>query len=55
MFDEQMCEKSLSILKVIVNQKNNVPFHIVMFYNGHVQFVILLKSQNKFIYNINDD
>ena len=36
--------KPLSVFKVIVNQKNNVPFHFVDFYNDHVPLVILLEK-----------
>jgi hypothetical protein len=35
-------------LKVIVNPKNNVPFHFVKFYNDHVHLEVLLKKKTKF-------
>ncbi len=33
------------LFKVIVNRRNNVPFHFEEFWNDHVQFVILLKTK----------
>ncbi len=46
MTDNRKC-LSINSFKVIVNRKNNVPFHFEEFYNDHVHFVILLQKKRK--------
>jgi hypothetical protein len=46
MTDNRKCS-SINSFKVIVNRKNNVPFHFEEFYNDHVHFVILLQKKRK--------